>query len=45
MADVLWVLICLANQTGVDLAKALEKSIDTKSSHDSERHKDNSKLL
>lgn len=44
MADVLWVLICLANQTGVDLSKALEKNIDKKTKRDSERHKNNPKL-
>jgi NTP pyrophosphatase (non-canonical NTP hydrolase) len=44
MADVLWVLICLANQTGVDLAKALQKNIEKKTSRDSERHKNNPKL-
>ena len=44
MADVLWVLICLANQTGVDLTKALEKNFDKKTSRDSDRHKQNKKL-
>ncbi len=44
LADVLWVLICLANQTGVDLTKALEKNIDKKTKRDSERHKNNPKL-
>ncbi len=44
MADVLWVLICLANQTGVDLTDALNKSFDKKTSRDSERHKNNQKL-
>lgn len=44
MADVLWVLICLANQTGVDLNKALKKNIKKKTNRDSERHKENSKL-
>lgn len=44
MADVLWVLICLANQTGIDLAKALQKNIDKKTSRDSDRHKNNPKL-
>ncbi len=44
MADVLWVLICLANQTGVDLTKALEKSMEKKTKRDSQRHKNNSKL-
>lgn len=44
MADVLWVLICLANQTGVDLTKALEKNIEKKTARDSDRHKNNDKL-
>lgn len=44
MADVLWVLICLANQTGVDLTKELQKSIAKKTSRDAERHKNNPKL-
>lgn len=44
MADVLFVLICLANQTGVDLTKALEKNLDKKTKRDSERHKNNPKL-
>ena len=44
MADVLWVLICLANQTGVDLTEALEKSIEKKTKRDKERHKNNPKL-
>ena len=44
MADVLWVLICLANQTGVDLAKALQKNIEKKTLRDAERHKNNPKL-
>lgn len=44
MADVLWVLICLANQTGVDLESALEKSIEKKTNRDKERHKNNPKL-
>src|SRR5574339_14767 len=39
MADILWVLICLANQTGVDLTDALQKSIDKKTKRDAERHK------
>ena len=45
MADVLWVLICLANQTGVDLTTALQKNFEKKSSRDATRHKDNEKLL
>jgi NTP pyrophosphatase (non-canonical NTP hydrolase) len=44
MADVLWVLICLANQTGVDLTKALEKNFEKKNLRDSERHLNNDKL-
>ena len=44
MADVLWVLICLANQTGVDLTKAFEKNMEKKTSRDSDRHKQNEKL-
>lgn len=44
MADVLWVLICLANQTGVDLTSALEKNFAKKSMRDAERHKNNEKL-
>ena len=44
MADVLWVLICLANQTGVDLTEALEKNIDKKTRRDKDRHKNNPKL-
>lgn len=44
MADVLWVLVCLANQTGVDLEAAFEKNIQKKTLRDKERHKDNIKL-
>ncbi|WP_215226357.1 nucleotide pyrophosphohydrolase [Echinicola shivajiensis] len=44
MADVLWVLICLANQTGVDLTKALEKNFEKKNIRDIDRHKSNDKL-
>src|ERR1700754_5326616 len=44
MADVLFVLICLANQTGVDLTDALEKNMQKKSIRDAERHRDNEKL-
>lgn len=44
MADVLWVLICLANQTGIDLTKALEKNFEKKTARDSNRHKNNEKL-
>jgi len=45
MADVLWVLMCLANQTGVDLTEALEKNFDKKTKRDSERHQNNEKLF
>lgn len=44
MADVLWVLICLANQTGVNLEEALIKNIQKKTIRDKERHKNNPKL-
>jgi len=44
MADVLFVLICLANQTGIDLTEALEKNLDKKNMRDANRHKDNEKL-
>jgi NTP pyrophosphatase (non-canonical NTP hydrolase) len=44
MADVLWVLICLANQTGVDLEQAFKKNIEKKTNRDSERHLNNEKL-
>jgi NTP pyrophosphatase (non-canonical NTP hydrolase) len=45
MADVLWVLICMANQTGVDLTDALEKNFIKKSVRDKDRHKNNDKLI
>lgn len=45
MADVLWVLICLANQTGVDLTEALKKNIEKKTFRDEVRHKNNDKLI
>ena len=45
MADVLWVLICLANQTGVDLTDALRTSLAKKTKRDAERHKQNPKLV
>ena len=45
MADVLWVLICLANQTGVDLTEAFKKNIEKKTIRDSERHRNNEKLF
>ncbi|MEA4840625.1 MAG: nucleotide pyrophosphohydrolase [Bacteroidales bacterium] len=44
MADVLWVLLCLANQTGVNLTQAFEKNIEKKTNRDKERHKNNIKL-
>ncbi len=44
LADVLFVLICLANQTGVNLTDALQKNLAKKTQRDSERHKNNSKL-
>jgi NTP pyrophosphatase (non-canonical NTP hydrolase) len=44
MADVLWVLICLANQTGIDLTEELQKSIEKKTLRDKERHLNNDKL-
>src|SRR3954462_15634744 len=43
-ADVLWILICLANQTGVDLTEALQKNFEKKTTRDAERHKNNPKL-
>ncbi len=45
IADVLWVLICIANQTGVDLTDAIEKNFAKKNQRDSSRHKGNTKLL
>jgi len=44
LADVLFVVICLANQTGVDLTEALQKNLDKKTSRDATRHRDNEKL-
>jgi len=44
MADVLWVLICLANQTGVDLTAALQKNFEKKNTRDADRHQQNEKL-
>ena len=44
MADVLFVLICLANQTGVDLTEALRKNLEKKTKRDAQRHADNKKL-
>jgi len=45
MADVLWVLMCLANQTGVDLTDALQKNFEKKNIRDKDRHKENKKLF
>ncbi len=45
MADVLWVLICLANQTNVDLTEALEKNFEKKTKRDKDRHINNHKIL
>lgn len=44
MADVLWVLICIAKQTGIDLTEALQKNLDKKTKRDCNRHKNNQKL-
>lgn len=44
MADILWVLLCLANQTGVNLTEELQRSFDKKTSRDKDRHKNNPKL-
>lgn len=44
MADVLFVLICMANQTGIDLTEALQKNMEKKSTRDADRHKNNEKL-
>ena len=44
MADVLWVLICLANQTGVDLNEAMQKNFEKKTIRDANRHQNNEKL-
>ena len=45
MADVLWVLLCLANQTGVDLTEAFIKNLQKKNNRDQQRHKNNEKLI
>lgn len=45
MADILWVLICLANQTGVNLTEAFQKSMEKKTKRDKERHINNPKLI
>jgi NTP pyrophosphatase (non-canonical NTP hydrolase) len=44
MADVLWVLVCLANQTGVDLNEAFLKNLEKKTNRDKDRHQNNQKL-
>lgn len=44
MADVMWVLLCLANQTGVNMTEALQKNFEKKNIRDSSRHKENEKL-
>lgn len=44
MADILWVLLCLANQTGVNLTEAFRKNIEKKTTRDKDRHKNNPKL-
>lgn len=44
LADVLWVLLCIANQTGVDLTEAFEKNVEKKTLRDFNRHKENEKL-
>ncbi|PSL22575.1 nucleotide pyrophosphohydrolase [Chitinophaga ginsengisoli] len=44
LADVLWVLLCIANQTGIDMTTALEKNFEKKNIRDASRHKDNEKL-
>ena len=45
MADILWVLLCLANQTGVDLTEELQKSIEKKTKRDKNRHREKQKLI
>jgi NTP pyrophosphatase (non-canonical NTP hydrolase) len=45
LADVLWVLICIANQTGIDLTDALKKNFEKKTNRDVSRHKENNKLM
>ena len=44
LADVMWVLMCIANQTGIDLTEAFERNLNKKTTRDKERHKDNPKL-
>ena len=45
LADVMWVVICLANQTGIDLTEAFEKNLDKKNKRDNKRHINNPKLI
>jgi NTP pyrophosphatase (non-canonical NTP hydrolase) len=45
LADVLWVLLCISNQTGVDLTEALQKNFEKKNIRDAERHRNNDKLI
>lgn len=45
IADVLWVLVCIANQTNIDLTKAFQENIDKKTKRDSERHRNNDRLF
>lgn len=44
LADVLWILICIANQTGIDLTEALQKNFEKKNTRDADRHQQNEKL-
>ena len=44
LADVLWVLICIANQTGVDLTQAMQRNVEKKNSREGQRHRENEKL-
>jgi NTP pyrophosphatase (non-canonical NTP hydrolase) len=44
LADVLWVLICIANQTGVDLTQAMQRNFEKKNTRDGQRHQENEKL-
>ena len=44
LAEVMWVLLCLANQTGVDMTEALQRNLEKKTSRDKDRHKNNPKL-
>lgn len=45
LADVMWVLMCIANQTGVDLTEALQENMEKKTTRDADRHKSNDKLI